>query len=235
MPHKQRRYQRMGRLQHFHSARKMSSPEISEATVIVVEDEDSTRESLDILINSAGYRCMNFDSGEAFLAQSLPHAPRCLLLDMRLGDQNGLEIQNELNARQAPLPVVFVSGDDSIDRAVSAMRAGAMDFLQKPFDPELLLKRVEQALQTSLDGHNGHQSAGHDAALLTELTLREHEILTLLVDGYSNKEAARILDITTHAVEAHRARIMEKLETHTLAELVRVWLNGESETRLPVG
>lgn len=191
------------------------------------------RDALETLLSAADYRCVSFASGEAFLAGSLPSAPCCLLLDLQLEGQSGLEVQNELNARQAPLPVLFLSGDDSIARAVSAMRAGAMDFLQKPFDPEQLLKRVERALQASADGYSQRQSADHDAALLAGLTPREHEILALLVDGSTNKEAARTLDISTRTVETHRTHIMEKLEARTLADLVRIWLNGESPNAEP--
>src|SRR5699024_7313205 len=164
-----------------------------------------------VLVSSADYRCNSFATGEAFLAEPLPPPPCCLVLDLQLGGQNGLEIQNELNARGADLPVLFVSGDNNISRAVSAMKGGAMDFVQKPFDPEHLLNRVERALQVSADGYSRRKSADHDAALLAGLTPREHEILALLVDGNTNKEVARILDISTRTVETHRTHIMDKL------------------------
>src|SRR5699024_10247148 len=116
----------------------MAYCEQTEPTVIVVEDDSSMREALEMLLLSADYACHSHASGEAFLAAALPPVPRCLLLDLQLDGQNGLEVQNELNAQQASLPIVFVSGDDSVARAVSAMKAGAMDFVQKPFDPEHL-------------------------------------------------------------------------------------------------
>lgn len=198
-----------------------------DATVVIIDDERGMREALEILIASAGYRCTSFATGEAFLAQPVPRVPCCLLLDLQLEGLSGLELQNELNARRIPIPVLFLSGDTSIARAVSAMKAGAMDFLQKPFDPDLLLGRVERALQASADGYNRRASAQHDAALLAGLTSREHEILALLVDGDANREIARILDISSRTVETHRKHIMDKLEARTLADLVRVWLHTE--------
>lgn len=204
----------------------MSSPETAEATVVVVEDEHSVRDALETLMVSVGYRCLSFAAGETFLAAPMPSPPCCLLLDLQLGGQSGLEVQNELNARRQPMPVLFVSGDDSVARAVGAMRAGAMDFLQKPVDPEQLLSHVARALQASTHDHGRHMTADHDAALLAGLTPREHEILALLVDGDTNKEIARILAISPRTVEGHRMHIMNKLEARTLADLVRVWMNG---------
>lgn len=195
--------------------------------MVIVEDERSTRDSLETLIRSADYDCIGYASGEAFLAAPLPPAPRCLLLDLRLGGQSGLEVQNALNAHAARLPIIFVSGDDNVSRAVSAMKAGALDYVEKPFDPELLLKRVGQAVQASLDGAEQPPSADHDAAMLANLTAREHEILALLVNGNINKEVAHTLNISPRTVETHRTHIMAKLEARTLADLARVWMNTQ--------
>ncbi|HLQ86669.1 MAG TPA: response regulator [Salinisphaeraceae bacterium] len=209
----------------------MSHFETRESTVIIVDDEPSIRDALEVLVTATGYRCMSFASGEAFLARPLPRVPHCLLLDLRLEDgRNGLEIQSELNARGATLPVLFLSAEDDVASAVSAMRAGALDFLQKPFDPELLLDRISRALQASVEGHDRRQTAAHDAALLASLTRREHEVLALLVDGHLNKEIARILGISVRTVETHRRHIMSKLQARTLADLVRVWLHIEFAT-----
>lgn len=185
------------------------------------------RDSLQFLITSADYQCRSFATGESFLAEVLPPPPCCLLLDLQLEGVNGLEVQNELNARQARMPVLFLSGDDSVARAVSAMRAGAVDFLQKPFDPDLLLNHIGQAVQASTEAGDGRESARHDAAVLAGLSPREHEILTLLVGGDTNKAIARTLDIKVATVESHRRHLMEKFEARTLADLVRVWLDTE--------
>lgn len=208
----------------------MNSPESAQPTVVVVEDDNCMREAVETLLVSADYHCHSYASGEAFLAAPLPPVPSCLLLDLQLDGQSGLEVQNELNARSASLPVLFVSGDNSVARAVTAMKAGAMDFVQKPFDPELLLKRVEQALRASEENDSRRKSTEHDAALLADLTQREHEILALLANGKLNKEVAHILDISTRTVETHRTHIMEKLEARSLADLARVWLHNERET-----
>ncbi|MDN5938275.1 MAG: response regulator, partial [Salinisphaera sp.] len=111
-----------------------------------MDDEAAMRDSLAALVAAADYRCLAFASGEAFLAAPLPPIPRCLLLDMALNGLSGLDVQRELAAQDACLPILFVSGEDNVDRATRAMKAGAMDFLQKPFDPEHLLARIECAL-----------------------------------------------------------------------------------------
>ncbi len=197
------------------------------ATVIVVDDDHCMREALDVLITSAGYRCQCFASAEAFLAAPGPPTPCCLLLDMQLEGINGLELQNVLSARRLAMPVLFLSGDSSIARAVSAMKAGALDFLQKPYDPELLLGRIERAMQTSAEGYSRRKSARHDAASLADLTDREDEILALLVQGNANREVAQLLEISSRTAETHRKHVMDKLEGRTLADLVNVWLNTE--------
>lgn len=130
--------------------------------MLIVEDESNLRDSLHCLMTSADYNCQSFASGEAFLARALPRPPRCLLLDLQLEGMNGLEVQNELNAQQAHLPTLFLSGDDNIPNAVSAMKGGAMDFLEKPFDPELLLDYIEHALQTSANDFERRQSTGQE-------------------------------------------------------------------------
>lgn len=205
----------------------MGCPKPSESTIIIVDDESSIRDALEILIVAAGYQCLSYASGEDFLAAPLPPTPRCLLLDLQLGGKSGLDVQDELNAPHGTLPILFVSGDDNTARAVRAMKAGAIDFVQKPFDPDELLERIEKALQISLDGHDEFVSAHHDAALLAHLTQREEQVLALLVDGNLNKEVAQILNISTRTAECHRMHIMEKLEARTLADLTRVWLHNE--------
>lgn len=205
----------------------MSYPNPADSTVILVEDESNVRDALETLLAAADYRCISFASGEAFLEAPLPNIPRCLLLDQRLDGWTGLDVQNELNTQQVPLPVVFVSGEGSINHAVQAIKAGAMDFLEKPVEPELLLERVERALQSSMEGQHRRASTEHDAALLARLTGREREILALLVEGNLNKEVAHILGISTRTVETHRMHIMEKLEAHALADVIHVWFNGK--------
>src|SRR5690625_3926055 len=159
----------------------MSCPEMADSTVIIVEDEMSVRESQETLLSAADYHYTSLASGEAFLGEPLPSIPRCLLLDLRLNGHDGLEVQDELNARHAELPVLILSGADSVSAAVSAMKAGAMDFLQKPVQPELLLSHIERAMKASVEARDRHASAEHDALLLARLTQREHEILALLV------------------------------------------------------
>lgn len=205
----------------------MTGPGSTQSTVVIVEDDANTREALESLFAAADYGCSSFASGEDFLAEPLPPVPHCLLLDLQLGGQNGLEVQERLNARATFVPILFLSGEENITHAVTAMRNGALDFLQKPFNPEQLIARVERAMQASKEGYNRRQQHDHDAALLASLTQREHEILALLVEGNANKQIARTLDISVRTVESHRMHIMDKLEANTLADLVRAWLNCE--------
>lgn len=203
----------------------MYDPEPADATVILVENESGTRDALETLMTAADYQCASFASGEAFLAAELPPVPCCLLLDLQLDGQSGLEVQSELNSRRSDLPVVFVSGDDSTAHAVAAMKAGALDFLQKPVDPDLLLGRVQRALRISAAGRRRYRCPEHDEALLDGLTSREYEVLSLLVDGHINRSIAHHLGISIRTVESHRMHIMQKLDAETLADLVRIWLN----------
>lgn len=204
----------------------MNGSDSTPATVILVEDDTSMREALEALFAAAGYRSVGFASGERFLAAPIPPPPCCLLLDLQLDGQSGLAVQQHLNACDSFLPVVFLSGDDSIAHAVRAMKQGALDFLQKPVDPEQLLERVERALQASAEGDSKRRAQARATALLAELTAREHQVLALLANGNINKEVARKLEISVRTAESHRKHIMDKLGATSLADLVHVWLNG---------
>lgn len=205
----------------------MDWSEASASTVIIVDDEAAMRDSLAALVAAADYRCLAFASGEAFLAAPLPPIPRCLLLDMGLDGLSGLDVQQALNAQAAPLPILVVSGEDNVARATRAMKAGAMDYLPKPFDPEHLLARIGCALQASVDGENRRRAADHNSALLARLTDRQRQVMALLVAGSSNKQIAQTLAISRRTVDNHREQIMAKLQARTVADLVRIWRQGD--------
>jgi two-component system, LuxR family, response regulator FixJ len=191
-----------------------------EALVYLVDDEFAVRDSLSLLIESTGQNVRSFESAEAFLNNYDPEQPGCLLLDVRMPSMSGLELQGELLRRKISIPIIFISGHAGIPDSAKAFRAGAVDFLEKPFDNEILLERIEEAIK--IDTASREQLIEHFEIQnrLAHLTAREQEVLSLIVKGHSNKEIARILDISNRTVEAHRASIMEKMQVKSLAELL---------------
>lgn len=196
----------------------------SAATVFVVDDDEAMRSSMAWLIESEGLRVETFDSAQSFLAACYPGRAGCLLLDVRMPGMSGLELQEHLRHRQMRLPVIIITGHGDVPMAVRAMKAGAVDFIEKPFDDETLLATIQRALE--LDAYQRSQQAGRAeiAARLAQLTPREHEVMLMVTDGMSNKEIANELGVSAKTVEAHRARVMEKMEARSLAELVRMVL-----------
>ena len=188
--------------------------------VYLVDDEFSVRDSLTLLIESTGQAVRSFASAEAFLNNYDPEQKGCLLLDVRMPTMSGLELQGELLRREISIPIIFISGHAGIPDSAKAFRAGAVDFLEKPFDNEILLKRIEEALNKDIANREQFNEHCEIQKHLAHLTMREKEVLSLVFKGYSNKETARILDISNRTVEAHRASIMEKMQANSLAELM---------------
>jgi len=193
------------------------------STVFVVDDDTAVCRALTRLIRSAGYCVESFESAHEFM-ECRPYFKdcACLVLDVGLPDINGLELQNELNAANSALPIIFITGDSDIATTVRAMKAGATDFLAKPVSDSELLPAIENALRvssqalanrTELDGIHGR---------MARLTPREREVLALLVEGRPNKQVACKLGIAEKTIKVHRARVMEKMEAHSLVDLVRV-------------
>jgi RNA polymerase sigma factor (sigma-70 family) len=191
-----------------------------EPLVYLVDDEYAVRDSLALLIESTGQTVKSFASAEAFLTHYNPEQPGCLLLDVRMPSMSGLELQDELLRREISIPIIFISGHAGIPDSAKAFRAGAVDFLEKPFDNEILLKRIEEALNKDIANREQFNEHREIQKHLAHLTMREKEVLSLVFKGYSNKETARILDISNRTVEAHRASIMEKMQANSLAELM---------------
>lgn len=186
-------------------------------TVFVVDDEDAMRHALRRALVAGGFSVQEFASGPDFLAGYRPQPNACLLLDMKMPGMSGLELQALLNERRIALPVIFLTGAADVPAAVMAMKAGAADFLEKPFDNEVLLERIRQVLgkRQPQDDGDGYQRA------LTLLTPRETEVLQLMLTGMTSKLIARELGVSHRTVEIHRGRVMEKMQARTLAELVR--------------
>jgi len=195
--------------------------------VYLVDDEFSVRDSLALLIESTGQSVRSFASAEAFLNNYDPEQPGCLLLDVRMPSMSGLELQGELLKREIFIPIIFISGHAGIPDSAKAFRAGAVDFLEKPFDNEILLERIDEAIKKDIASREQFIEHREIQNRLDHLTLREQEVLSLIVRGHSNKEIAKILDISNRTVEAHRASIMEKMQVKSLAELMVLATHSE--------
>jgi two-component system response regulator FixJ len=191
-------------------------------TIFVVDDDEDVRESLAALLEAEGYRAEPYPSAGAFLSSDATGRPGCLIADIRMPDMDGLELQEELVRRKVSLPVIVVTGHGDVPLAVRAMKAGAVDFLEKPYDESLLLQAIGRALNEAGEAAE-RASAGHMALeRLGALTERERQVLELLAAGKPNKVIAYELNISPRTVEIHRARVMEKMHAKSLAELVRM-------------
>jgi FixJ family two-component response regulator len=189
--------------------------------VFVVDDDVSVRESLELLIRSAGWQPETFASAHEFLARARIDVPSCLVLDLSLPDLNGLDLQQRVVDR-TDMPIVFITGHGDVPTTVQAMKAGAVEFLTKPFGDDVLLDAIGQAIDRS------HAALTHQAELRAlrdrhaSLTPRERAIMALVVSGLLNKQIAAELGISEITVKAHRGQVMRKMKTDSLADLVRV-------------
>jgi two-component system response regulator FixJ len=190
--------------------------------IYVVDDDEAIRRSLSFLLKTSGYVVRLFEGGIAFLKEAADLPPGCVLLDVRMPDIDGLEVQRELRARGVMLPVVIMTGHGDIDMAVAAMKAGASDFIEKPFEKAALLGCVEAARTLSVAERGAGARAEDARARLNVLTERERDVLDGLVEGLPNKTIAFDLGISPRTVEIHRANLMQKLEVKSLAEALRI-------------
>ncbi len=192
------------------------------ASVYVVDDDEAVRDSITALVRGAGYEVRSFGSGEEFLEQVSSTQTGCLLLDVRMPGIGGMELHKELNDRCASLSIVFISGHADVSIAVSAIKNGAHDFIEKPFNPSTLLKKIEKALAECSERSDRAQRLRDVNDRLSRLTAREAEVLERVVAGDSNKTSAIRLGISQKTVETHRFRIMKKMEAKNLPELVQM-------------
>ena len=195
-------------------------------TVYVVDDDPSIRRLVAWLMERDGVQVQSYASAEAFLEGFRPGSPACLVLDLTLGGMDGLDLQASLKERLIEMPIVFMSATGDIPRAVEAVKRGAVDFVVKPFDYRKLVELIRQCLARSAVALNRHRESAAMTAGLAALTPREREIMDLVVAGKLNRMIAEELAVSIKTVEAHRARIMEKLQVNSVAELVRLSLTA---------
>ena len=190
-------------------------------TIFVVDDDEAMRDSLTWLLEGEGYQVACFDSADSFLTKRRDDMRGCIVLDVRMPEMSGLELHEKLDSLGSKLPIIFVTGHGDVPMAVAALQRGACDFIEKPFHNEELLSRIERALE--LDQQIFTRRSRDDAIShrIKQLTQRENEVMKLVVKGKLNKQIADELDISMKTVEAHRARVMEKMGVRTLAELVK--------------
>jgi two-component system, LuxR family, response regulator FixJ len=194
--------------------------------IFIVDDDPSVRAALALVLSGEGFQVTSFDEGEAFLSAARERTPGCVLIDLHLPDCSGLDVLRKLDAQRYPAPVLVISGRGDIPTAIDAIRNGALDFIEKPFDPSAVATRVRDAIDawTNLNRQGSilvHDFPGHE-----RLTVRERDVLERISRGASNKEAGRELGISPRTVEVHRARIMEKLAAKNAADLMRIVLRG---------
>jgi FixJ family two-component response regulator len=193
-----------------------------ESIVHVIDDEDDVRQAVALLLRSVGLKAATYASAQEFLAQYRAGSPGCLVVDVRLPGMSGLELQERLAGAGITLPVIVMTGHGDIQMAVRAMRAGALDFIEKPFHDQALLDRIQEAIQRSM---HLQDAAGERAELerrYASLTERERQIMAQIVDGRPNKLIADELGLSTRTVETHRAHIIEKMGAKSLSHLVRM-------------
>ena len=211
----------------------MANTEIPEITddikakclIRTVDDDPAMREALEFMLTADGWRGKTYENGRAFLTDDAPSTPGCAILDVRMPGMSGLELQQEMNVRGYALPIIFLTGNGDIDMAVSAMRDGAVDFVQKPVRQERLLKAIARAVTRSVSETGAVETEGAIRAKVQELTDREREIAELIGKKLTNRQISERTGITVRTVEVHRAAIIRKLGVRNPDEIER-YLNA---------
>ena len=192
-----------------------------EQIIYLVDDDEALRDSLVWLLESQGFKVAAFASAEDFLKAWRPEFSGCLLLDVRMPGISGLELHERLKAQYCTLPIIFITGHGDVPMAVAALKKGAVDFIEKPFNDTQLLRLVSQCLTKELESRARRRQDAEVSRRLDQITQREREVLDLIIIGKLNKQIADVLGISIKTVEVHRARVMEKMGAQSLAELVQ--------------
>lgn len=190
--------------------------------VFVVDDDASVRNALANLLCSVGLKVQTFGTAQEFLSSERPDAPGCLVLDVRLPGLSGLDLQRQLAEARIQLPIIFITGHGDIQMSVDAMKAGAVEFLTKPFREQVLLDAIQQAVERDRAAYAQRAALAKLRGRYQELTPREQEIMVLVVRGLMNKQIAGELGTTEATVKVHRAKVMHKLQADSLADLIRM-------------
>ena len=189
--------------------------------VYVIDDDPAMRDSLDFLLGSAGFSVRVFDSAQVFLDELAKLEPGCVVTDVRMPGIDGIELLRRMHSGARKLPVIVMTGHGDVPLAVEAMKLGALDFLEKPFEDDRLIGMIEIALSEQQDGSKSEAASADMAARVASLTQRERQVMQGLVTGQSNKTIAREYDISPRTVEVYRANVMTKMQAGNLSELVR--------------
>ncbi|MEZ5540087.1 MAG: response regulator FixJ [Pseudomonadales bacterium] len=200
-----------------------------EATVFVVDDDDAVRESLVFLMKSVGLKAESFSSAQDFLSHYNPARSGCLVLDIRMPGMSGLELQEKLSQMDCILPIIFITGHGDVPMAVKAIKAGAADFVQKPFRDQDLIDRIREVLQEDAEARVDKLQKAEVLRRIGTLTEREREVMEQVVDGKANKVVAIDLNVSQRTVEIHRANVMDKMKARSLAQLVRLVMKARGE------
>ena len=198
-----------------------AQPTASEQIIHVVDDDEALRDSMTWMLEGNNYKVATYDSADAFLRVISPVMVGCVVLDVRMPGMSGLELFEELGRRGCSLPVVFITGHGDVPMAVSALKKGAVDFIEKPFSEADMLRLIEQCLTLERGNRDKRLQEAETVRRLEHLTQREREVLGLIIIGKLNKQIADVLGISIKTVEVHRARVMEKMGVNSLAELVQ--------------
>ena len=196
-------------------------------TVYVVDDDEAIRDSICWLLEASGYNVELYESGESFIAHYNPVTIAVLLLDIRMNGMSGLEVQNFLREKKADIPIIFMTDHGDVPMAVNALKKGAVDFIEKPFDLQALKQQVEEMLDDAREKRMQNERRNINVALLGRLTPREQQVLERIVAGRLNKQIANDLNISIKTVESHRASIMIKTNSGTIADLMRVVMGAK--------
>lgn len=205
----------------------MAQPSVAQKadpTVYVVDDDEGMRCALGALLTTVGYKTAIFARPTDFLAHSHPDASGCLVLDIRMPEMSGLELQTKLNRMGWMIPIIFITGHGDVPIAVQAMKEGAFEFIQKPFRDQELLDRINHALQHDSDNRNALARRTEVMRRLESLTPRERQVMDMVVEGAANKVIAIDLHLSERTVEIHRAKVMEKMDARSVAHLVKLHL-----------
>lgn len=197
---------------------------INEPTVFIVDDDQAMRNSLQWLLESVGRKVEAYESADQFLDAYYPGRSGCIVLDVRMPGMSGLELQEKLINEQITIPVIIITGHGDVPMSVRAMKAGAIDFIEKPFNDQVLLDCIQRALDKDGMQRQQQYKRAEIASKLGQLTPREHEVMKMVVVGKPNKVVADQLNVSAKTVEAHRAKVMEKMSAGSLAELVKMAL-----------